>query len=261
MILKLTMKKPAFVILFILFYSLMFSQTTHKHYYNNTGWLMYFGNHKITNRIGLHAEAQWRRSEFVVAPKQLLLRVGLNIYAGDKSFFTAGYGYIETYPYGILPSPITFPEHRIWEQFQVKTSLSRVEMISRFRLEQRYVYAPVFNKTENKYKVGKDVYTNRFRVLTRFSVPFNGKEITDKVFYLSVYDELFVNFGKNIGANVFDQNRAYVALGYKVPIVGRVELGYLYQTIVKSDGIRVENNHAIQVSVTNNLELRKKKVD
>lgn len=254
------MVKKLLIVLFV-FPFVVVSQTTHKHYYNNTGWLMYFGNHKIINRIGLHAEAQWRRSEFVSAPKQLLLRAGLNIYTGDKSFFTAGYAYVETYPYGDLPSPVTFPEHRIWEQFQVKSALSRVEMISRFRLEQRYVYSPVFNKTENVYETEKHVYTNRFRLLTRFSVPFNGKEITDKVFYLSAYDELFINFGKNIGANIFDQNRAYVALGYKVPVVGRVEVGYLYQTIVKSDGVRIENNHAIQVGITNNLELRKKKSD
>jgi hypothetical protein len=254
-------KRSIILSLFVLLQVFGFSQTARKHYYNNTGWLMYFGNHKITNRIGLHAEAQWRRSEFVSAPKQLLLRVGLNIYTGDKSFFTAGYAYVETYPYGDLPSPITFPEHRIWEQFQVKNQLSRVEMISRFRLEQRYVYSPVFNKEKNVYEVGKDIYTNRFRLLTRFSVPFNGKEISDKVFYLSVYDELFMNFGKNVGANIFDQNRAYVALGYKVPVLGRVELGYLYQTIVKSDGIRIENNHTIQVSLTSNIEFRKKKAD
>ncbi len=249
------------LILFIVFPVVVFSQTPRKHYYNNTGWLMYFGNHKITNRIGLHLEAQLRRSEFVAAPKQLLLRGGINIYTGDKSFFTAGYAYIETYPYGDLPSPITFPEHRIWEQFQVKTNLSRIEMISRFRLEQRYVYSPVYDKVENKYEVGKDVYTNRFRLLTRFSLPINGKEIKDKVFYISAYDELFINFGKNVGANVFDQNRAYVALGYKVPVLGRVEAGYLYQSIVKSDGVRIENNHALQLSITSNIEFRKKKAD
>lgn len=219
---------------------------------------MYFGNHKITERIGLHAEAQWRRSEFVTAPKQLLLRAGLNIYTGERTFFTAGYAYVETYPYGELPTPITFPEHRIWEQFQVKTQLSRLEMISRFRLEQRYVYTPVYDKAENAYDISKHVYTNRFRLLTRFSLPLNGKEITDKVFYLSAYDELFVNFGKNIGANVFDQNRAYFAIGYKVPVLGRVELGYLYQTIIKSDGIRVENNHAIQASISSNISFKKK---
>lgn len=246
------------LIFLIVFPSLIFSQSHHKHYYNNTGWLMYFGNHKISERIGLHVEAQWRRSEFVAAPKQLLLRAGLNVYTGEKTFFTAGYAYVETYPYGDLPSPITFPEHRVWEQFQVKTQLSRLEMISRFRLEQRYVYAPVYDKTENAYNVSKHVYTNRFRLLTRFSLPLNGKEITDKVFYLSAYDELFVNFGKNIGANVFDQNRAYVAIGYKVPLLGRVELGYLYQTIIKSDGIRVENNHAIQASISSNISFKKK---
>lgn len=254
------MLRSVIIILFFLHFGL-FSQTTRKHYYNNAGWLMYFGNHKITNRIGLHAEAQWRRSEFFAEQKQLLLRAGMNVYTGNKSFLTAGYAYIKTHPYGDLPSPVSFPEHRIWEQFQLKTAVSKIEMICRFRLEQRYVYSPTLNKTENIYETKNSVYTNRFRLLTRVSIPFSGKEIVDNAFYFSAYDELFINFGKNVAANVFDQNRLYAALGYKVPELGRIELGYLYQTILKSDGIRVENNHAIQLSITSTIELRKKKPD
>lgn len=34
-----------------------------------------------------------------------------------------------------------------------------------------------------------------------------------------------VNFGEKVGLNLFDQNRAYVALGYKVPKLGRLEVG------------------------------------
>lgn len=220
---------------------------------------MYFGNHALSKHFGLHAEIQWRRHDIVLSPQQLLLRGGLNYYSGPNSFFTLGYGYIETYPYGEIPSPITFPEHRGWQQFQVKTMLKRVEMISRFRLEQRYVHAPVLNLHNGKFETGQGVYSNRFRLLTRFSLPINKKEIVDHTIYLSAYDELFINFGKNVNLNVFDQNRAYMALGYKFPIVGRVELGYLYQTIIKSDGLKIENNHTLQVSITNNLSFYKKK--
>ncbi len=220
---------------------------------------MYFGNHSFSKKFGMHAEVQWRRHDVVLQPQQLLLRGGLNFYSGTNSFFTLGYAYVETYPYGELPSPITFPEHRLWQQLQVKSALKRIEMICRFRLEQRYVHAPVLNLNTVKFETGDAVYTNRFRLLTRFSVPLNKKEIVDHALYLSAYDELFINFGKNVGMNVFDQNRAYLALGYKFPVVGRVELGYLYQTIIKSDGIRIENNHTLQISITNNLSLIKKK--
>lgn len=219
---------------------------------------MYFGNHSFSKRFGIHAEVQWRRHDIVLQPQQLLLRGGLNYYSGTNSFFTLGYAYVETYPYGELPSPVTFPEHRIWQQFQVKTMLKRIEMISRFRLEQRYVHVPVYNLSKGVFETTEGVYTNRFRLLTRFSLPLNKSEIVDHTLYLSAYDELFVNFGKNVAKNIFDQNRAYLAIGYKVPVVGRVELGYLYQTIIKSDGIKTENNHTLQVSISNNLSFKKK---
>lgn len=245
------------VILFLLPQT-QFSQNNKQHYYHNNGWLMYFGNHAFSKHIGLHAEVQWRRHNIVLEPQQLLLRGGINFYSGQNSFFTLGYAYIETYPYGELPSPITFPEHRVWQQFQTKLMLKRIEMISRFRLEQRYVHAPTINIHTGKFETGDGVYTNRFRLLTRFSLPINKKEIVDYTFYISAYDELFVNFGKNVAQNIFDQNRAYFALGYKVPVVGRVELGYLYQTIIKRDGIKIENNHTLQVSISNNLSFKKK---
>ena len=73
-----------------------------------------------------------------------------------------------------------------------------------------------------------------------------------------MYDELFINFGKNVGANIFDQNRAYVALGYKVPILGRLEVGYMHQPLFKSDGIGVENNHTIMIGLMTNTSASKK---
>ena len=80
-----------------------------------------------------------------------------------------------------------------------------------------------------------------------------GTKIEDHSWYISCYDELFVQFGKNVGANVFDQNRAYLAIGTKIPKVGRLEFGYLNQLIIKSNGIQVENNHTLQLGISSTL--------
>ena len=68
-----------------------------------------------------------------------------------------------------------------------------------------------------------------------------------------------MNFGKNAAFNIFDQNRAYIALGYKIPKLGKLEIGYLSQLVFRANGIQVENNHTIQVSLTTALNLYKEK--
>jgi hypothetical protein len=229
------------------------AQTTtalpHSDYANaNHAWFMYFGSHKLSKHWGLHLEAQIRRADFIGAPQQLLFRPGINYYINGQAFATFGYAFIETNPYGDQPVKATFPENRFWEQLQLKNQVGRFEWVSRFRLEQRFSKLPV-QQTNLSYEPGDAIYTNRFRLLNRFSIPFKGKTIEDKSFYLSMYDELFVNFGKNVKYNIFDQNRVYLAIGYRMPKLGRLELGYLNQLIFKGDGIKVENNHTLQVGL------------
>jgi hypothetical protein len=230
-----------------------------RQYDNNLNtWLMYFGSHKVSAKWGIHLEAQLRRNALISNPQQLLFRTGVNYYfPNGKVMATGGYAFIQTDPYGGFPVKASFPEHRFWEQLQIKTPLSPVEWISRFRLEQRFSMIPVANAVSGEYMPGDAVYTNRFRLLNRFSIPFKGRVIADKSFYASVYDEFMLNFGKNVAANIFDQNRLYFALGYQFPKVGKLEMGYLSQIIQKPDGVKIERNHTLQLGFTSAVDFFK----
>lgn len=225
---------------------------------NTNMWLMYVGTHKIADKWSLHLEAQLRRNDVLANAQQILLRGGINYHINPQMAATVGYCFVETYPYGELPAKSRFPENRLWEQIQFKHQVGNLEWISRFRLEQRFVNLPVANGTTFEAN-DTATYTNRFRLLNRFSIPFKGKTIVDKSIYLSFYDELMVNFGKKVALNLFDQNRVYIAIGYKIPKVGRLEIGYLNQQIVKSDGKTIENNHTLQVGLSANIDFYKKK--
>jgi hypothetical protein len=250
----------ALQLLFVIAFSLnvigVKAQVKRKYSNNTNGWFMYVGSHKVSAKWGIHLEAQWRRSEIVLHNQQLLLRTGINYYVNPQVSLTAGYAYVITYPYGELAAPLMFPENRIWEQLNMRSAMGAVEIINRFRLEQRYVNSPV--KSGNDFIVGPAVYTNRVRWMNRYSVPFKGKTIEDRSLYLSAYNELYINFGKNVGYNIFDQNRAYLALGYKIPKLGRLEIGYLHQLIMRSNGINLEQNHTLQIGLSSSLEFRKK---
>lgn len=210
-------------------------------------WLMYFGTHKFASKWSVHLEAQWRRNQWVQQPQQLLLRTAMNYQVASNLQTSIGYCYVDTYPYGEFPVSTAFPEHRIWEQFQTRQQIGKLEWINRYRLEQRFMYS----------NGAVPVYQNRFRFLTRISVPLHGPEIRDRTWYLSLYNESMISFGKQVKLNAFDQNRAYAALGYKFPGLGRLEFGYLFQILMKSDGVRQENNHTLQVGLTTSFPMVK----
>jgi hypothetical protein len=234
----------------------LFAQSNRLNTNNTNVWFAYTGSHKIADKWSLHLEFQYRLNDGISNKMQWFPRVGLTRHLSPQATVTAGYAFIETYPYGdaAFAAKSAFPENRIWEQLQLKHQVSNFEWISRFRLEQRYVQSPV-----RADSLASALFTNRFRLLNRFSMPFKGKTITDNAFYLTAFDEFLINFGENVKTNIFDQNRLFFGIGYKFPKLGRLEIGYMEQTIIKSDGIKVENNHTISVSLSNNLDFMKKK--
>ncbi|MDX5435619.1 MAG: DUF2490 domain-containing protein [Pontibacter sp.] len=216
--------------------------------HNNNGWYMYFGDHKLSSKWGLHTELQVRRYKILKDPQQLLIRSGMNYHLTPDAFVTLGYGFIETYPYGDYPAPEEVTEHRIYEQLQLKGSLGRIGLTHRYRLEQRWIEVP---------QTTDYTYLNRARYFLKATLPLAGPSLEAKEPYLAVYDEVFVGFGKNIRKNIFDQNRAYVALGFKFSDAASAELGYLNQIVQKANGVVFERNHTLQAGFTYNLDFSK----
>lgn len=223
---------------------------------NTNAWFMYFGTHKFAKKWSLHVEAQVRRADFVNGWQQLLLRSGLNYHFNDNAFASAGYCFVETWPYGELPVQAQFPENRYWQQLQLRTQTGKAEWVNRLRLEQRFVKSPVL-QPDDTYQPGDAVYSNRMRWLNRVSIPFKGQKIGPNSLYITAYEEILVSFGKNVKFNVFDQNRAYIALGYNIPKLGRLEAGYLNHLILRGNGLNLENNHTFMLSLASNISLMK----
>lgn len=239
------MKQSIALVLSILAFAFTFAQAPniHRKGYNNNIWVTYNGDHKLSEKWGFHFDGHLRLSDFVKKGQQLLFRPGVNYHLNNAVSFGLGYAYVYTYQYGVFPAPSPFPENRLWEQIQLKTQLQKVEWVSRFRLEHRFVNSPVKIANQETYEPGKAVFTTRFRLMNRFSIPLK------KNVYLTAMDELMVNSGKNVGLNVFDQNRLYVGFGKQLSKTEKLELGYMMQSILRSDGIRIEKNNTIQLTL------------
>jgi hypothetical protein len=240
------MRKPIFLLVMaIVFFNILHAQRLYTT--NNNLWLAYNGDHKVSKLLGIHLEYQERRSKLGAGNQQNLFRTALNYHFLPNAFASMGYAFVATYPYGNFAVKSVFPEHRIYQQLQYNNGLGIIESVNRFRLEQRFNYLPVL-QTDSSYKASnKSTYSNRVRYAQRFSIPLKGKKIVDKSFYITCFDELFINFGEQVQRNIFDQNRAFAGIGYKLPKLGRIELGYLNQLLFKGDEVKVENNNTLSL--------------
>jgi len=216
---------------------------------NRHAWLMLFSDARLAGRWGLHTEFQWRRARLGRSPQQELYRAGLNYHASDRVMLTAGYAFVQTYRYGEFPAADEFPEHRLYEQLLLRDKHGALALSHRYRLEQRWIRFP---------NTADYTFLNRFRYMLRGALPLlPGRTAIDPgTPYLAVYDELFIGFGENVIRNVFDQNRAYGALGWQLTKALSVEAGYLHQLVLQRNGRIYESNHTLQLGLTFNPDYR-----
>ncbi len=176
-------------------------------------WLIYFGNKQIDSKWNWHHEIQYRNYNAIGDLEQLLLRTGIGYNLSENNNnILLGYGFINSQNFiDDTDEKLSVDEHRIFQQFITRQSIGRVKLQHRYRFEQRWV-------EDQDFKL-------RFRYFLAFNIPLTEEDMTDNTLYLSAYNEIFLNHKEN----VFDRNRLYGGLGYKLNSLVRFELGYMNQ--------------------------------
>jgi len=206
-------------LLFSLFVLNGFTQTLRQ----NSGWLMFLNSNRFNDKWGLHLDVQLRTADDWDGVRNFLFRPGAIYYINKNSNATLGYLLANTYVKQEGPADNTLTEHRIWEQYIRTHKIKSVYAQHRFRLEQRFIET-----------AGDDVFSQRFRYFFRFVLPLvKAKEAFVKGPFVALQNESFFNVqnkGK-LNGELFDQNRAYGAAGYRFSKKFDIEAGYLNQFI------------------------------
>lgn len=207
------------------------------------GWLVYQGNHHMGTKFDLHTEYQWRRADGFADWQQSLTRIGLDYKLNPSVTVSGGYGWILTYPYGSQPIANRTNENRLWQQVILKQPIGNFQVQHRYRLEQRWI--------DNQFK-------QRMRYRAQVLIPLQ-KSFVDKKqgLFLNLNDEVFLGFGSGIGKNILDQNRFIGAVGYQFNKDFSMQMGYLNQFVIKSDGLHMERNHTLWTAITYNFDFTK----
>lgn len=173
-------------------------------------WYMYYGNNKISKKLNLTNEFQYRSFDALGDMEQLMVRTGIGYdLTEDNNNVLLGYGFILGKPYE-NGEKTENTEHRIFQQYITKQKFGRFNIQHRHRLEERFL---------------DEGFRMRFRYYLGFNIPISNKEMKPKTIYASAYNEIFLH----LDSPVFDRNRVYGALGYVINKNMRIEAGYMNQ--------------------------------
>lgn len=216
------------------------------------GWFASFNTVRIpSSAFSIHLDAQVRSADKFEAFQTFIVRPGVNYHVNKNMVASAGYAWIRLRAVYNTPSNLIdydyLAEHRIWEQFIFNHYVSFIPLQHRFRLEQRFMPKSIVkdNGLENDgYELA-----NRFRYFLRGVLSIDGLKTFEKGPFVAVQNELFLNFGDGSRTNgkTFDQNRAYLAVGYRFSPLFDVEAGYLNQFISGAGSTRT-TMHVAQIA-------------
>ncbi|WP_316734996.1 DUF2490 domain-containing protein [Pedobacter aquatilis] len=224
-------KSLLLAIVLIMVFGKLSAQTQHQ----NTGWFMFVNNTKFNEKWGLHFDFQLRTADDWVHTRNILIRPGITYYVNRNQNVTLGYLLTQTYNpefdfIDVSPGVIlnkTANEHRIWEQYIINHKIKSGFATHRFRLEQRFV-----QRSMALPGVEPDFFAQRFRYFFRLIQPLQKTETNfTKGAFVALQNEVFLNLQNKseLNGNVFDQNRAYLAVGYRFSKQFDIEAGYMNQ--------------------------------
>jgi hypothetical protein len=233
--------KP-WVLILLFFPASLRAQTRHVQS-NNQFWLGYMTSAAITDKYSL-----W--NDFHLVPEGFcVVRTGLTRHFPNASI-TGGYAFLWLPP-GSGKTSLTRLEHRPWGQVQFNTRLSE-----KYALTQRIRYDARFRE---KVIDGEIVDGFGFNHRVRFLVSVKRMLLTDATRaakpYISVSDEVLLNFGKEVSFNTFDQNRLSLALGLQTANT-QYQLGFMNR-FVQTGPDRYTLNHTLVLWITQKFDLRK----
>ncbi len=215
-------------------------------------WFGYFNQARLTHKFGLWLDVHYRQTDnFVDRPFQFLFRPALTYFIKDNLRVNVGYAFVNHFPAKDLDT--SRPEHRAWQQIWWNQKYAGLTTLQWLRFEQRFNRKISNDVLEDGYN-----FNYRLRYNMSFFIPLKGKEMLPKTPFIAVMNEVFLNFGKRILYNTFDQNRFFAGLGYQFTSHLNAQLGYMNIFQQEAPGNKYMSTNTIRLFFFHSLDLRTK---
>lgn len=212
--------------------------------------LRYFAQVRIRDEwsflMNIHTKT---REDFIKGFSQYIVEVGLNYQWNDANKITVAQAFAADYPDNGKGVPQ--PEYKPWQQYQLSSNIGKNSLTQVFRLEERFR-----RRRMSDSALGEGYNFNyRFRYNMVYEMPL-GKKRPSR-FSFVVNNELFLNFGRQIVYNYFDQNNFGLVLKYQINHNDNIQFNYMYVFQQLSTGNNYKNADVIRVTYIHNTTFHK----
>lgn len=215
---------------------------------SNQQWIQYYNQTKFAEHLFFLGDGGFRWKKKISSSTQYIARFGVGYNLSENTRVAAGIAHLGYF----LSDNLNRIEFRPYQEFLNNQSFGKISLTHRFRIEERY-----FRKVVN----GKISSDDNFNFRLRYSVSLSftlfklSNSHPNKEVSLSVGDEIFLNVGKEVVYNVFDQNRILLGVIIQLKRNLKVEFTYNSQFAAVSSPTKYNYTDIIWLKINHKLDL------
>lgn len=217
----------------------------------NQQWLQYYNQTKLNDKWTLLFDGGYRLKDGFQESSQYIVRAAIGYNINSDIRISSGLAHLGFYS----SDKINKVEFRPYQEMTVNNKFNKIGLVHRYRMEERF-----FNPVTNGEIQTPNTFNFRFRYSLMLSIPLFklSKAKTDKEFLINFGDEIFINAGKNVVNNIFDQNRFIVSPSFRLNENLTLSLTWNSQFASTSSQAIFNYTNVFWLQIKHKLNIRKK---
>lgn len=215
-------------------------------------WIQYYNQSKIGNKWIWSTDGGFRWNTLLNNPSQYIVRTSFGYQLNNTMKVSAGFAHLGFY----TSEKLSKVEFRPYQEFTINDKYKNLGILHRFRIEERYFKNVVDGDIQHGHTFN---FRFRYQCMLNIKILKLSSANPDKALALNLGDEIFINAGKKIVYNTFDQNRFVV--GPAISFSKNLSVGLTYNRQFSSANAANSYNHTdiLWLVIRHNLDLTKHK--
>ena len=241
-----------FYLFFLLFLGPIYtSAQTRQVQYGQQSWLDYLNQTRFSKKWGSWLDLQLKLTDnYYKSELATETAAGFSYYTKNNLKLVGALTYVDLIHEG--SNNYHLAEYRPWQGVQLNSNFPLFKTSQWIRLEERFKQTAINNVPSSQYD-----FTYRFRYQFLANIPITKHHYQKGSLSFVASNEIYLNFGKDIVYNTFDQNRLSAGFYYYLNNENIFQFGYtnVYQMFNQKN--KFGNLDVIRLSIFNNIDFSK----